>query len=188
MKKCIPLQIVLLLLLCTHVRPQTVKVAWFSFDMGYAEPKFGNTVLKSVIGQPWIGDARHSNTQILSGFLTDTLFRGAILGVEGSLQVPGAFALLQNYPNPFNPSTTIRYEIPGVSEVRMSVFDMLGREVTVLVNERKDAGVYEVRFDGTTFSSGVYFYRLRVRDPSTGPGFRAESRSFTQTRKLLLLK
>jgi hypothetical protein len=83
--------------------------------------------------------------------------------------------LLQNYPNPFNPSTTIKYELPKSAEVRLSVFDLLGREVSVLVNERKDAGVHEIKFDGSNLASGVYFYRLKAGD-------------FTQSKRLLLLK
>ena len=85
------------------------------------------------------------------------------------------FFLHQNYPNPFNPSTTIKFELPKSSDVRLSVFDMLGREVSVLVNERRDAGVHEVKFDASGFSSGVYFYRLRAGD-------------FVETRKLVLVR
>ncbi len=85
------------------------------------------------------------------------------------------FGLSQNYPNPFNPSTTIKFELPRASQVNLSVYDILGREVAVLANERRDAGVHEVKFDGTGLSSGVYFYRLTADD-------------FLQTRKLLLLK
>jgi hypothetical protein len=90
-------------------------------------------------------------------------------------QVPQELSLSQNYPNPFNPTTIIKYELPKSSEVRLSVFDVLGREVTVLVDERTDAGVHEVKFDGSNLSSGVYFYRLQAGD-------------FTQTKRLLLLK
>jgi len=82
--------------------------------------------------------------------------------------------LLQDYPNPFNPSTTIKFELPKTSYVRLSVFDILGREVSVLVNERKNAGSYEVKFNGSNFASGVYFYRLQAG-------------SFVQTKKRLLL-
>jgi len=78
--------------------------------------------------------------------------------------VPTQLALAQNYPNPFNPSTTIRYELPAASEVRLGVFDMLGREVSVLVNERREAGVHEVRFDASGLSSGVYLYKLQAGD------------------------
>jgi hypothetical protein len=89
--------------------------------------------------------------------------------------VPEIYNLSQNYPNPFNPSTTIKYELPKSSEVRLSVYDILGREVSVLVNERRDARVHEVKFDASDLSSGVYFYRLQAGD-------------FTQTKRLLLLK
>jgi hypothetical protein len=89
-------------------------------------------------------------------------------------QIPEEPFLGQNYPNPFNPSTTIKFELPRASEVRLSVFDILGREVSVLVNERRDAGVHEVKFDGTGLASGAYFYRLQVGD-------------FVQARKLMLV-
>jgi predicted GH43/DUF377 family glycosyl hydrolase len=84
--------------------------------------------------------------------------------IEGERTVAQHIALHQNYPNPFNPSTTIKYELPNSAAVRLSVHDMLGREVFVLVNERKDAGVYAVRFDGGNLSSGMYVYRLRAGD------------------------
>jgi len=88
---------------------------------------------------------------------------------------PVAFSLEQNYPNPFNPSTTIRYELPISSRVRLGMYDILGREVSVLVNEWKSAGEYEVKFDGSDLSSGVYFYRLQAG-------------GFVQARKLLLTR
>jgi hypothetical protein len=92
--------------------------------------------------------------------------------------LPGApvtFMLAQNYPNPFNPSTTIKFELPKSSVVRLSVYDLLGREVSVLVNDRRNAGVHEVTFDGSALASGMYLYRLQAED-------------FVQTRKLLLLR
>ncbi len=73
---------------------------------------------------------------------------------------PGTFTLSQNYPNPFNPSTTIAYEVPVNGHVRLNVFDLLGREIKVLVNEQQNAGRYSVKFDGTHLSSGIYFARL----------------------------
>ncbi len=85
------------------------------------------------------------------------------------------FQLEQNYPNPFNPSTTITFELPKTSQVTLTVYDILGREVSVLVNERKSAGVHDVKFDASGLSSGVYFYRLQAGD-------------FTQTRKLCLIR
>jgi photosystem II stability/assembly factor-like uncharacterized protein len=98
-----------------------------------------------------------------------------IVAVGDQNPVPASYLLAQNYPNPFNPTTTITYELPKSSIVRLSVFDMLGREVAVLVNKSEDAGVHEVMFDGSGLSSGVYLYRLRAGD-------------FVQTRKLVLLR
>ena len=97
--------------------------------------------------------------------------------------VPASFSLSQNYPNPFNPGTTIGYTVRGPALVTLKVFDILGREVATLVNERKTAGSYEVRFDGSRLASGVYFYQLKARQ---GEGGQAET--FVETRKLLLLR
>ncbi len=95
---------------------------------------------------------------------------------------PEAYKLEQNYPNPFNPSTTIQYTVGGTrgqglgaSEVRMVIYDVLGREVATLVNARQSPGTYEVRFDGLHLSSGIYFYRLTAG-------------AFAATRAMLLLK
>jgi photosystem II stability/assembly factor-like uncharacterized protein len=85
------------------------------------------------------------------------------------------FALYQNYPNPFNPTTVIKYHLPVATDVKLLVYDILGRKVAVLVNERKNPGRYEATFDARGLSSGVYFYRL-------------EAGSYVQTRKLVLLR
>jgi hypothetical protein len=100
---------------------------------------------------------------------------GALTGVEEESGLPAAFSLGQNYPNPFNPTTMIRYTLAAPSDVRLTVYDMLGREVTTLVNERKEAGAYDVRFDASSLASGLYFYRLKAG-------------AFVETRKLLLLR
>jgi len=81
--------------------------------------------------------------------------------------LPESFILYQNYPNPFNPSTTIKFSIPFVesrhaSSVQLIVYDVLGREVTTLINEEMQTGTYEVEFDATNLPSGIYFYRLNV--------------------------
>ncbi len=94
--------------------------------------------------------------------------------VGPGVSAPNGFALGQNYPNPFNPSTTIKYELPKASVVRLSVYDLLGREVSVLVDERRDAGVHQVQFDASGLASGVYLYRLQAGD-------------FVQTRRLVLI-
>jgi hypothetical protein len=109
------------------------------------------------------------------GVVYRTTNGGAVGTDETQVIPPKHIQLEQNYPNPFNPTTSIRYELPRSSVVRLIVFDMLGREVSVLVNEKENPGVHEVRFDAAGLSSGVYFYRLTAG-------------SFTQTRKLILAK
>ena len=80
--------------------------------------------------------------------------------IDAANGIPSQLELSQNYPNPFNPSTQIQFALPAQSNVRLSVFDMLGREVVVLVNGDKPAGKFTVNFDGSTLSSGMYMYRL----------------------------
>ncbi len=89
--------------------------------------------------------------------------------------IPLEYVLFQNYPNPFNPSTTIKYSIPKQANVMLKIYDLLGEEIETLVNEEKSAGNYEVQFDGSGFSSGVYFYQML-------------SGEFTDTKKFVLLK
>lgn len=88
---------------------------------------------------------------------------------------PKGFALNQNYPNPFNPATTIQYSIVSAQQVSLKVYDLLGREVAALVNERQAAGVYEAKFDASKLSSGMYLYRLQAG-------------SNVETRKMMLTK
>jgi hypothetical protein len=98
-----------------------------------------------------------------------------VTDVSGQGTPPRVFALGQNYPNPFNPGTMITYALPAAADVRLSVYDMLGREVSVLVDGRRDAGEHRLTFDGSALASGVYVYRLRAGD-------------FVQSRRLVLLK
>jgi serine protease len=103
--------------------------------------------------------------------------------VSGAGQPPRAFSLSANYPNPFNPSTAIGYQLSAVSSVTLKVFDVLGREVATLVDKEQQAGSYKVVWDASGFTSGVYFYRLRAGDASTG-----SARVFVETKKMVLMK
>ena len=94
---------------------------------------------------------------------------------DENLILPKAFTLYPNKPNPFNPSTTITFDVPLASHVELRVFDMLGREVATLVNERCQPGQHRVTFDAGQLASGLYFYRIRMGD-------------FEQTRKMLLVR
>jgi hypothetical protein len=89
-------------------------------------------------------------------------------------QIPTTFSVSQNYPNPFNPSTTIQYQLPKVATVSLKVFNTLGEEVSVLVNEYKEAGTYQARWNANT-PSGIYFYRIQAG-------------GYVETRKMILLR
>ncbi len=96
-----------------------------------------------------------------------------------SNNVPEKFSLGKNYPNPFNPVTKIEFQIPKLSEAKIIVYDAIGREIQTLINEQLSPGTYEVEFDGTNYSSGVYYYQLTVEQ---------STQIFTQSRRMLLIK
>ncbi len=109
-----------------------------------------------------------------------------VVGISDAAPVPTEFKLEQNYPNPFNPSTTIKYSIPvtvksEMSNVKIIVYDILGREVATLVNKKQSAGNYEIPFDANELTSGLYIYRLQVNTPD-GKG------NYIQAKKMILLK
>ena len=91
---------------------------------------------------------------------------GTITDVRTSASMPDKFELSQNYPNPFNPSTTIQFDIPKASFVTLKVYDVLGQEVATLVDEKREAGRFEVQLDASSLSSGVYFYQFQANDYS----------------------
>jgi len=99
----------------------------------------------------------------------------SVTGIEENPSRPASFKLFDNYPNPFNPTTTISFSIPATGFTSLKVYDILGNEVATLVNEEKPAGNYEVRFDASSLSSGVYFYRLQAGE-------------FINTKKMILMK
>ncbi len=91
------------------------------------------------------------------------------------VELPMEYSLDQNYPNPFNPSTTIKYSIAEDGFVKLAIYNMLGEEVTTLVNTTQKAGKYEVNFNASNLASGVYVYRI-------------ESANFNAVKKLMLMK
>ncbi len=104
---------------------------------------------------------------LISPFITDVQ--------EDDLKIPQEYSLEQNYPNPFNPTTTINYSIPDQTHVSLKVFDVLGRELEVLVNKEQPQGNYEVEFNASSLTSGVYFYKIEAGD-------------FVDTKKMVLLR
>jgi subtilisin-like proprotein convertase family protein len=120
-------------------------------------------------------DGAATNTGTLLGW--GIRFNNAVLvGSQNiSSTVPGNFNLHQNYPNPFNPVTKIKFEIPSSELVKIQIFDILGREIKMLVNERMNPGIYEYAFDASNLSSGVYFYKMQAGE-------------FNDVKKMLLIK
>lgn len=145
-------------------------------------------------GNSWfqLCTSNYSNTPTVSYF-TDSL-TGYIVGQEGMIiktttgggnpigiqpisnEIPKDFSLYQNYPNPFNPSSKIKFQISKLSDTKLIVYDILGREAATLVNEQLQPGTYEAVFDGSNFASGVYFYTLETDGVSM------------ETKKMVLIK
>ncbi len=103
----------------------------------------------------------------------DTSF--TLVSVGDEFETPNSFYLAQNYPNPFNPTTIISYSLPASNHVTIKVFDILGNEVTTLLNEQKEAGTHTIVFNASDLSSGVYFYKIQAGN-------------YAETRKLILQK
>jgi photosystem II stability/assembly factor-like uncharacterized protein len=104
-----------------------------------------------------------------------TYLRSNPVGISGNNSAPLSYALYQNSPNPFNPVTTIKFSIPNNSQVKLSVFDVTGREIEQLLNTELTPGEYRYQFNASNYSSGIYIYRL-------------ETAGFTETRKMILIK
>ncbi len=152
-----------------------------------------NSILKSTNGgNTWETEAIPSNITGLNFLIFANERNGWACGANGmivkyqpattssvgggnSLDRPTSFKLAQNYPNPFNPTTNITYQLSTFSEVKLEVFDVLGRKVASLVNATQPAGAYTVNFNASNLASGVYFYRLQAG-------------SFVETKKMLLVK
>jgi hypothetical protein len=141
----------------------------------------------NVSGETFFLDETHGWARATGSIVLTTDTTGLMgISIAGS-EVPKSFRLHQNYPNPFNPETKIRFEIPlsvrgQKSEVKLSVYDVSGKEVRMLVNNELAPGVYEYSFDGTGLGSGVYFYRIAVHSDKLQSGY------FYETRRMVLVK
>lgn len=120
------------------------------------------------------GSSPYSNTAF------DTTFN--LTGIVTNGEIPKEYKLYNNYPNPFNPATNIRFSIPGSGIVKLAVYDILGKEAKVLVNENLNAGTYNISFDASGLSSGIYFYRIEVRQSGSSAS------GFTAVKKMILVK
>jgi enediyne biosynthesis protein E4 len=163
-----------------QIREVNAQNSFNSMNMLNVHFGLGNTsVIDSVIIK-WGGGLTQTFTNISPNKFYKAIegqgLNEIIIGVNQiSSQVPDKFTLHQNYPNPFNPVTKIRFDISTASNVKVTVFDITGRVVVTLVNGYMQAGTFETDFDASKLSSGVYFYRL-------------DTKSFTETKKMVLIK
>ena len=164
---------------------------------GYINNNWNPTYFMPVTGSPALNSARVTNVSTLDAFFVATDYRGAYKtdnwcagwtnfrpdtinyntsGIQQiSSNVPVEYRLEQNYPNPFNPSTKINFAITKPGFVSLKVYDVTGKEVSNLVNEKLGVGSYSYEFNASTLSSGMYFYTLK-------------SDNFSQTKKMVLIK
>lgn len=129
--------------------------------------------------QPVLGISESKFHDRWENFVKKKYFGATDISVN--LKAADKFLLIQNYPNPFNPETVISYQLPVSSQVELKVFDIIGREVTTLINEEKSAGNYKINFDGSKLTSGVYIYKFSASSGKTGE-------QFTKSGKMMLLK
>jgi hypothetical protein len=152
--------------------------SYLAYSTGIACDDFGNIFCTGGAGGFNLGEtelAKFTDVYTLDSYTT-ALIGGSVTDVNRELtKIPATYSLAQNYPNPFNPITRIRFELPNESFVSLTVYNILGQRVAVLVNDERPAGIYEVQFNGSKLASGVYFYRLNANN-------------YIATKKLLLLK
>jgi len=134
-------------------------------------------ILNLAVGGSWPGNPNGTTPFPDTMFVDYVRVYQLVTGIvsDGGVHIPDHFVLSQNYPNPFNPSTTILFNLPSKSFVSLKIFDLIGREVATIVAEEMQAGNYTRQWNAKNIPSGVYFYRLQTR-------------SYTETKKLVLLR
>ena len=143
------------------------------FGSGGGSISSSNNMIISTLGQPFIGTMSNAVNKHYAGFWHVQSY--LITGIEENPQESADYQLEQNYPNPFNSTTKIEYVLPLPGFVKLSIYNIIGSEIAILVNENVPEGKHIVTFDAVNLQSGVYFYRML-------------SGQFQETRKLVLLK
>ena len=161
---------------------QEAKITLSKSKMGTGVAVFddGNYRIAGSLAQP----IRQNPGQLTSGqfwYLPIRIITTEVAQKE--ISIPIEFSLDQNYPNPFNPTTTIQFTLPEASKVTLKLFDILGKELTTLVDMEMETGVHKVLFDAKDFASGVYFYRIQAESENSDA-----RQAFVQSRKLIFIK
>lgn len=167
------------------------KIGFLLYDAGSGQltPDSGGIFEVRYVVSDSIADSTSTEISFLEGMAADSnLATIALDYINGTIQIstsvgvgdsasaiPQSYQLCQNYPNPFNPATTIHFELPRATHVTLTVFNILGQVTLRALDEKREAGMYNVSVDGSQLASGVYFYRLLAGD-------------FVQTKKMLLIK
>ena len=161
-----------------------------NFNTGWIAGSGGMILYTTSSGYSWDEQISHTDNNLFcvsfmdelngvvggdSGIVLKTTNGGITYVAIGDPIIPRKYMLGQNYPNPFNPKSKIKFHIAKLGEVKLVIFDVLGREITTLVNERLSPGIYEAVWNGSNFASGLYFYKLITDE-------------FVQTKKMVLLK
>ena len=129
-------------------------------------PEFDNSKVESWSASKGFGTPGHINSEYMVTDVSDK---------QITEEIPNSFKLHQNYPNPFNPTTIISFQLPRISEVELSIFNLLGQKVVTLLSETRNVGSYQVEWNATSFASGIYYYRIKAGE-------------FIDTKKMILIK
>jgi hypothetical protein len=148
---------------------------WSTLGTGSSNGVSGSVFALAVVGNEVVVGGNFTSAGGVSANNVARWNSGTSRVEQLSPTAPKTFLLEQNYPNPFNPSTTIRYQLPVASEVKLEVYDVLGKKIATLVNERQSAGSYQVVWNASGLSSGTYFYRLQAG-------------TFVETKKMIMVK
>ncbi len=138
----------MLLVFPVRVGAQDSAIPWSSFNMGTGISAAENTYIVSATGEALTGPSVGENLRTESGFLVVLHRLQSTVAIDEVDGLPAAYALHQNYPNPFNPSTTLRFDLPAATDIHIVVYDLLGREVARLVEQRLEAGYHQLVWNG----------------------------------------
>jgi len=158
----------------THISPKAPSGGVVTFQFTYTAPAQEGTYTLYAAGNSVNGNGNNGGDEW--NFAVDKAVAvSAATGVNDEQNILSAYRLNQNYPNPFNPTTSISFNLAQEGFVSLKIYDALGNEAAELINENRSSGEYTVRFDASSFASGVYYYTLKVNN-------------FTETKKMILEK
>lgn len=152
------------------------------------------TLRNENLAESYIFSLMITNNYVYAGGQTTGVWRRQLYELTGinpvSNKIPGHYSLFQNYPNPFNPSSKIKFQIVKYGEVQLKIYDLLGRDVATLVNEKLNPGTYELEWNASNYSGGVYFYKLMVEEPAQRTQYRETTPGlvFSETKRMVLIK